>query len=421
MTTTDGEQAADNGNDTTNGIPDHVIAAAQVGAADAQKQDKRPPWINKWVWQSLWKAVVVGLATAIMLLLAFRMQSLLRMLAVSIFFAIAMIPAINWIHGRWGWKRGAAVGAIYAGMVVFVLLMVLVLIPAIVDFADEVGGSGTDWTDKLNSWAQDTFGKDLVNTSTAQDAASTTNSALSDWANNLVGLASSGIGFVFSMMTVLLFTFYFAADAPRIQHALLSRMKPHRQKVWGWVVDTAVEETGGYFYSRMLLMIINGGLFFVAMLLVGMPLIYALPLSIFEGFVAEFIPAVGTYIGAAVPILLTLAVQGFGAALILLIWVLIYQQVENYFLSPRLSAKTMTLNGGVAFGAALAGGAIAGPMGAFMALPIAALITSIITNATKTYGTTYDVIYHSTYESKDGPQQAPPTTSGEEAQPTGTA
>ena len=167
--------------------------------------------------------------------------------------------------------------------------------------------------------------------------------------------------------------------------------------------------------------LLNAGMVGLTLLLVGMPLIYALPLSIFEGFVAEFIPAVGTYIGAAVPILLTLAVQGFGAALILLIWVLIYQQVENYFLSPRLSAKTMTLNGGVAFGAALAGGAIAGPMGAFMALPVAALITSIITNATKTYGTTYDVIYHSTYAPKDGPQQAPPTTSGEEAPSTGTA
>jgi predicted PurR-regulated permease PerM len=420
MTTTDSGQTGDD-HDAASGIPDHVVAAAQVGAADAETRTKAPGWINKWVWQSLWKAVVVGLATAIMLLLAFRMESLLRMLVVSIFFAIATIPAINWIHGRWGWKRGAAVGAIYAGMVVFVVLMVVVLIPAIVNFADEVGSSGTDWTDKLNSWAQDTFGKDLVNTSTAQDAASTTNSALSDWANNLAGLASSGIGFVFGMMTVALFTFYFAADAPRIQHALLSRMRPHRQQVWGWVVDTAIAETGGYFYSRMLLMVINGGLFFVVMLLVGMPLIYALPLSIFEGFVAEFIPAVGTYIGAAVPILLTLAVQGFGAALILLIWVLIYQQVENYFLSPRLSAKTMTLNGGVAFGAALAGGAIAGPMGAFMALPVAALITSIITNATKTYGTTYDVIYHSTYAPKDGPQQAPPTTSGEEAPSTSTA
>ena len=416
MTTTDGGKAADNGNDASHGMPDHVVAAAQVGAAEAQTQDKRPDWINKWVWQSLWKAVVVALATALMLLLAFRTQSLLRMLVVSIFFAVAMVPAINWIHERWGWRRGAAVGAIYAGMVVFLVLMVVVLIPAIVNFADEVGNSGTNWTDQLNSWTQDTFGKDVVDTSTAQDAASTTDSALTDWADNLLGLASSGIGFVFGMMTVALFTFYFAADAPRIQHALLSRMPPHRQKVWGWVVDTAVAETGGYFYSRMLLMLINGGLFFVAMLLVGMPLIYSLPLSIFEGFVAEFIPAVGTYIGAAVPILLTLAVQGFGAALILLIWVLIYQQVENYFLSPRLSAKTMTLNGGVAFGAALAGGAIAGPMGAFMALPVAALITSIITNA----GKTYDVVYSSTYSSKDGPESAP-ATGGEEPQPTGAA
>jgi predicted PurR-regulated permease PerM len=414
MTTTDGGKTDDR-HDETHGVPDHVVAAAQIGAADAAKQDKKPAWINKWVWQSLWKAVVVGLATALMLLLAFRTQHLLRMLVVSIFFAIAMIPAINWIHARWGWKRGAAVGAIYAGIVVFVVLMVVVLIPAIVDFADKVGSSDTDWTDKLNSWTQDTFGKDLVNTSTAQDAASTTDSALTDWANNLVGLASSGIGFVFGMMTVLLFTFYFAADAPRIQHALLSRMHPHRQKVWGWVVDTAIAETGGYFYSRTLLMVINGGLFFVAMLLVGMPLVYSLPLSIFEGFVAEFIPAVGTYIGAAVPILLTLAVQGFGAALILLIWVLIYQQVENYFLSPRISAKTMTLNGGVAFGAALAGGAIAGPMGAFMALPVAALITSIISNA----GKTYDVVYSSQYASKDEP--TPPATSGDEVQPSGAA
>jgi predicted PurR-regulated permease PerM len=74
--------------------------------------------------------------------------------------------------------------------------------------------------------------------------------------------------------------------------------------------------------------------------------------------------------------------------------VLIYQQVENYWLSPKLSSKTMTLNGGVAFGAALAGGAIGGPMGAFMALPIAALITSFLTH----YRKPQEVVYHSVYE-----------------------
>jgi predicted PurR-regulated permease PerM len=151
-------------------------------------------------------------------------------------------------------------------------------------------------------------------------------------------------------------------------------------------------------------MLINGGLFFVAMLIVGMPLLYAIPLAIFEGFVAEFIPAIGTYLGAAIPILLALVVLGLPEALILLVWVLIYQQAENYWLSPKISSNTMELNGAVAFGAALAGGAIAGPMGAFAALPVAALITSIIKNT----GKSYDVVYQSEYDS-DG---ALPTARG---------
>jgi predicted PurR-regulated permease PerM len=145
-----------------------------------------------------------------------------------------------------------------------------------------------------------------------------------------------------------------------------------------------------------------------------MPLAYALPLSIFEGFVAEFIPAVGTYIGAAIPIMLTLVVGGLVPALILLVWVLIYQQAENYWLSPKLSAQTMTLNGGVAFGAALAGGAIAGPMGAFMALPVAALITSIISNT----GKTYDVVYHGDYEDDTPPPPPPVPSDGGDAMAT---
>jgi len=77
--------------------------------------------------------------------------------------------------------------------------------------------------------------------------------------------------------------------------------------------------------------------------------------------------------------------------------VLIYQQAENYWLSPKISSNTMELNGAVAFGAALAGGAIAGPMGAFAALPVAALITSIVKNS----GKTYDVVTSSKYYSGD--------------------
>ena len=389
------------GNSSEVVVPEHVAAAVREGQSVAKSRDVVPAWAGRYMWSSLWKAVVVILVTLVFLSLAWRMQTLLRMLGVSVFFALAMLPAVKYLHERWGWKRGAAVGAIYGAIVVFLVVMVLVLIPAIVTFADQINVDSGGMADKVNSWSQSAFGRDVINQSTATDAGATADSGLTDWAENLVGVATSGIGFVFNMMTILLFTFYFAADAPRIQRGLLSRLPPHTQKVTGWIWDTAIEQTGGYFYSRMLLMVVNGGLFFIAMILVGVPLTYALPLAVFEGFVAEFIPAVGTYIGAAVPILLTLAVQGLVPALILLVWVLIYQQVENYWLSPKLSAQTMTLNGGVAFGSALAGGAVAGPMGAFMALPVAALITSMISNT----GKTYDVVYHSEFDS-DGDAQA---------------
>jgi len=67
-------------------------------------------------------------------------------------------------------------------------------------------------------------------------------------------------------------------------------------------------KSGGYLYSRTLLMIINGLGFVITMVLVGMPVVFALPLSVFGSFVSVFIPVIGTYLGAAVRILVTLAV-----------------------------------------------------------------------------------------------------------------
>jgi predicted PurR-regulated permease PerM len=107
-----------------------------------------------------------------------------------------------------------------------------------------------------------------------------------------------------------------------------------------------------------------------------------------------FIPAIGTYIGGAIPILFTLAIQATVAALIVLAYVLIYQQIENYWLSPKISSKSMSINGAVAFGGALFGGAIAGPMGAFISLPVAALITSLVSN----FAPHHKVVYTFSYD-----------------------
>lgn len=391
---------ADAPDDRAADVPSEVASAARLWAKTTVADP--PPnaaWIEGFVWRTLWKGAAVGLVVALAVLTIIQVRNLLGMLVVALFFALAIVPGVNSLVKRFGMKRGAAVGIVFAGAVVVVTVMVLVLIPAIVQFAEAVQENASAWFTDLNSWTEGTFGGAAVDADAAAERTADAAAWLASWADNVLGLVASGIGIVFDLFTIAAFTFYFAADFPKLRRAVMSRMTPERQRVFAWITDTSIEQTGGYFYSRLLLMIVNGSLAFVVMMLVGLPLVYSLPLALFMGFVSEFIPFIGTYIGAAIPIAVIWAVEGLAQAFIMLAWVIIYQQIENYVLSPRFSAKTMELNGAVAFGGAIAGGAIAGPMGAFMALPICALLTAIAKNAGKTYAVVI--------EDLDGPDLSP--------------
>jgi predicted PurR-regulated permease PerM len=341
------------------------------------------------VWQAIGAIVLTGFVIWMVTLAS----SLVAMLAIAFFFSLALDPGVRWFVNHRGWRRGAATGAIYVGGIIVVVLLVVIMIPAMADLARAIGEQGSEWIADLQTWASDTFNIDT----SAPDPVGQTTEAAGDAAadymdypfGTVLGIAVSGVGILFDLLTIATFTFYFTADMPRIQRAVLRLFSPPMQQRVGWTWDQAIVQTGGYFYSRLLLMLINGLGFFFTMVLVGMPVSTSLALAIFAGFLSEFIPVIGTYIGGAIPCLLTLAFQGLTAALIVLAYVLIYQQIENLLLSPKLSSKTMTLSGGVAFGAAMAGGAIAGPMGAFTALPVAALITSFMRN----YGISYDLVY----------------------------
>jgi len=391
------------GADASDDRSSQVAGAVEAAATDAQEVviTRKVVVTNEVSSRTLWRIVGVVVLVLVGFIVLQRARDLVVMLIISMFFSLALVPLVERLHKKRGWKRGAAVGVIYGLGVLFMIVMIVFLIPMMVTVAQSIGENWSSWMDNLNGWAQDTFNvsiSDLKDTNAAgEDAAGAAENWGKQALGGFLGAVGTGIGLMFSTMTIALFTFYFTVDYQRIQRMVLSLFSPEHQERLGWTWDQAVEQTGGYFYSRMILMLINGTGFFFTMVLVGLPVLFALPLAIFAGFVSEFIPAIGTYIGGAVPVLLTLAVQGFAQALVVLGYVLIYQQVENYWLSPKLSSKTMTLNGGVAFGAALAGGAIGGPMGAFMALPVAALITSFLTH----YRKPQEVIYHSVYEDAD--------------------
>jgi predicted PurR-regulated permease PerM len=348
--------------------------------------------------RSVWRIIGALLATSLALWAIGEAQHLLILVAMSFFFSLAMQPAVLWLTNKYGWKRGSAVGVIYLVGVIGVVIMLVFLIPATVQLAQTVGSHASEWVTNVATWAEDTFGMTVSDSVTGGDWTTEIDDKVIEWAQSggitsILGLAGTGLSLIFDIATIAMFTFYFTADAQRLQRTVLALVKPQHQYTVGWTWDQAVVQTGGYFYSRSLLMLINGFGFFITMVLVGVPVALSIPLALMAGFIAAFIPAIGTYLGSAIPIAVTLGLRGLIPALIVLAYALIYQQIENYWLSPKISSKTMTLNGAVAFGAALAGGAIAGPLGAFVALPVAALITSLVSNFVTHYPVTYSFSY----------------------------
>jgi predicted PurR-regulated permease PerM len=86
---------------------------------------------------------------------------------------------------------------------------------------------------------------------------------------------------------------------------------------------------------------------------------------------------VGTYIASVLPLLVAVLHDPVDA-LVVAIFIAVYQQVENYALSPRITKHTMQLHPAVAIGSAIAGGSLAGPIGAFLSLPAAAIIQASV-------------------------------------------
>jgi predicted PurR-regulated permease PerM len=105
------------------------------------------------------------------------------------------------------------------------------------------------------------------------------------------------------------------------------------------------------------------------------------------GLISQFLPVIGTYLAGVLPVLLTF-IESPTKALIILVFILVYQQVENYLFSPRITARTLELHPALAFGGALAGAAVLGPIGALLALPAVAMGQALIS----AWGVRHDVI-----------------------------
>ena len=149
---------------------------------------------------TIWRAVGIVLVTLFAIWGLDRMRSLVMMLVVSLFFALALTPGVNYLHARRGWRRGAAVGVIYVAGIVAVVVMVVLIVPATQVRRPDPRVSGSQWMTGLDAWTSSKLGFHIVGRQAYKEGAVTVgrflDSRLGDAAGGRRAL-STGAGLVF--------------------------------------------------------------------------------------------------------------------------------------------------------------------------------------------------------------------------------
>ena len=316
-----------------------------------------------------------------------RLSGLIVLLLASVFLSLAIEPGVNRLAAR-GWRRGQATMMILLG-VLFSFLIFVGAVGTLVgtQIADLLSDSEVYITDTVN-FLNDNFGtnidpQDVIDDFNDPDGR--VQEFIRSQSDRAVRLSVTVVGAIFQGLSVLLFTFYLVADGPRLRRSLCARLSPERQVRVLAAWELAITKTGGYLYSRALLALLSAFFHWIVFQTLGTPAPVALALWV--GLVSQFLPVVGTYLAGVLPVLLTL-LESPVEALIVVGFIVVYQQIENYFFMPRITARTMELHPAVAFGAALAGASLLGFVGALLALPAAAMLQALASQ----WGDRYDVV-----------------------------
>ncbi|AEE46364.1 AI-2E family transporter [Cellulomonas fimi] len=333
----------------------------------AVRDPRQPPaWLPR--------ALAMTAAAVFLGLLAWRALSLLgaviTIVVISWFIALAMEPLIRWLVGH-GIRRTRATGIVMVGGIVVVLAITALFGGLFVAQLVELVQSLPDYYEQLTTWLDEAFG---VAVPPVDELVASIGDNWQSLAPSIIGIGSSIVGGLFTLSSVLLVVYYMASAGPRFRAAVLRLFAPRRQREVQRLWEVSQEKVADFINSRIVLAALATVFTFIFLTVLGIP--YALPLAAFTGVVSQFVPTVGTYIGGALPVAVALAVSPV-KGLAVLAFIIAYQQVENLVFSPKVSARSLELNPAVSFLAVIAFGAVFGPIGAFLALPVAATIQAV--------------------------------------------
>jgi predicted PurR-regulated permease PerM len=300
-----------------------------------------------------------------------RLTTVLTLVVVAFFLALTLNPLVEFLT-RHGLRRGGAVAVVFAGVVAVFTLLGLVVVPPVISQGTDLAQKAPDYLDQI---LRSSFVKDLDQHYDVVDKIQaefnkriTDGSFVGQVFGGVLGVGAAVIGGIFQTFTVLVLTLFLLASLRRVKQAAYAMVPASRRPRVESLSEEIMRRTGSYAIGQVAVATINAVCSWIMMMIVGIP--YAAVLAVAVGFLG-LIPMVGATIGAAVVCLVAVFDEP-KKAVIALVYYVVYQQVENYVVAPKIMQRTVSVPGAVTVVAALAGGTLLGVLGALLAIPVAA-------------------------------------------------
>jgi predicted PurR-regulated permease PerM len=329
------------------------------------------------LWRRSWLVVGVLVIAGIFAFILWRGASTFYFVIMAWFAALAMEPVVSRLSTRM--HRGLATGLVMllAGLFVAIFLGLFgaLFVEQLTSFIVAIPGMAEDALSWFNRVSNSSFTFDTILDSVGLNPSDLTAYA-DDLAFGVLGLLGALLSGFFGAFVLVFFTFYISAGMPTLRGWIARRMRPGLQVPFLTAWDLTGIKVGGYIAARIVLAAINAFLSGIVFAIIGLP--YWLPLALWTGLVAQFIPNIGTYIAIALPVLVGLTSPDPIVGIYVLIWGIAYQQVENLAIEPRISSRAVNLHPAVSFGAALLGAQLFGLSGALLGVPVAAMVMAML-------------------------------------------
>jgi predicted PurR-regulated permease PerM len=320
----------------------------------------------------------LGALTAIVLMRALASVSqIFVLILIALFLATGLNPAVEALRKR-NMSRSTAVTVIFSSVILFVIFFALVVVPPVIS-------QGTNLIENAPQLLQDLMKNETINQlntqfgliDTLQEKLKTITSdgtLLISTFGGVIGVGKSVLSGFFTALTILVLTLYFITSLPQAVNLGLSLVPASRRDRVGVLTNAIIARVGAFVGSQILIAAMAAVFVVILATVLGMPSPFAIGMIV---LVAALIPLIGHFIGATIVTLIALT-QSVVIGVIAFVAYIVYVQIENYVVTPRIMKRALNVPGAVTIVAALIGSSLLGLVGGLLAVPVAASIILIL-------------------------------------------